>query len=263
MLFIGHTVSKLEKVDSTNRYLRDLLAAGEVAEGFVVWALEQYEGRGQRGSSWFSQPGANLTLSIALRPAFLNASSQFWLTKSVALGVAEFVSNSLSAASIGDSEGPVRIKWANDIFVGDQKIAGILIENVLESSRLRYSIAGIGLNINQESFDPSLPNPVSLKLLTGREYDLNLCIEDLCISIEKRYLELRNSDFRQLDALYQKLLYRKDAWSQFALDGKQFRAMIKRVTPEGHLLLNAPELNTGRNDDELLRIKDIKQLQFL
>lgn len=264
-MFIGHTVSKLDKVDSTNRYLRDLIAADKASEGFVVWGLEQYAGRGQRGNAWYSEPGANLTLSIALRPTFLNVSKQFWLTKAIALGVAEFVSNSLgtSFAGNGTESVAVRIKWANDIFVNDRKIAGILIENVLENATIKYSIAGIGVNINQINFDPLLPNPTSLKLLAGKDFDLSISLDELCISIERYYLLLRNSDFSRIDDLYHKLLYRKDVWSNFVFKGKPFRGMVKKVGAQGHLLLNTHDFKELQNPEGFFEITDIKQLQFL
>src|ERR1700722_11411390 len=141
-LFVGHTIIDLDKVNSTNSYLHDLLKKKTPAEGVIVWALEQYAGRGQRGNSWLSQPGVNLTFSILLEPRFLVLADQFLLTKALALGVAEFVSSLAPSAS-------VKIKWPNDIYANDCKIAGILVENILETSIIKYSIAGIGLNINQ------------------------------------------------------------------------------------------------------------------
>ncbi|NNM94965.1 MAG: biotin--[acetyl-CoA-carboxylase] ligase [Bacteroidia bacterium] len=254
---------KLDKVDSTNRYLRSLLAKDSPPEGLVVWALEQYEGRGQRGSKWLSQPGANLTLSMLLRPAPIDARSQFWLTKAIALGVAECVSRSLRLSAMGDLAEGVKIKWPNDVFVNDRKIAGILIENILEGERIKYSVAGIGVNINQVNFDPSLPGPASLKLLTGKEFELSACVESLCMAVEKYYLELRKTGYGRIDELYHKLLYRKDEWNRFLLDGKEFRGRICQVNAEGHLMLQAPELKDRLNRQDLLEIKDIKQLQFI
>jgi BirA family biotin operon repressor/biotin-[acetyl-CoA-carboxylase] ligase len=255
-LFIGHRVNVLDKVDSTNVYIHDLLAKAPLDEGLIVWALEQYAGKGQRGSSWLSQPGANLTFSVLLRPHFLAIKDQFWLTKALALSVAEFVSDSLGA-------GPdVKIKWPNDIYVNERKIAGILIENILEKSLIKYSIAGIGVNINQDAFDPSLPNASSLKLLAGKEFELRACLEKLCVSIEKFYLELRTSDYRKIDESYHKLLYRKDIWSKFSLNGKPTEGMIKGVSASGHLLINT---KTGAEiqSNEALEVSDVKHLVFL
>jgi len=254
-LFVGHRVNVLDKVDSTNVYIRELLEKAPLDEGLIVWAQEQYAGKGQRGSSWLSQPGVNLTFSVVLRPHFLAIKDQFWLTKALALSVAEFVSSSFDA-------GLVKIKWPNDIYVNDRKIAGILIENILEKSLIKYSIAGIGVNINQETFDPSLPNATSLKLVAGKEFDLRACLEKLCVSIEKFYLLLRNADYKKLDESYHKLLYRKDIWSKFSLNGEPKEGMIKGVSPSGHLLINT---KTGAEirSNEALEVSDVKHLVFL
>ena len=255
-LFVGHRVKVLDKVNSTNVYIRELLEKAPLDEGLIVWALEQYAGKGQRGSSWLSQPGVNLTFSVLLRPHFLAIKDQFWFTKALALSVAEFVSSSLG-------EGPeVRIKWPNDVYVNDRKIAGILIENILEKSLIKYSIAGIGININQETFDPSLPNATSLKLLSGKEFDLNACLENICVSIEKFYLQLRSADYKKIDEAYHKLLYRKDIWSKFSMNGEPTEGMIKGVSAAGHLLINT---KTGAEiqSNQALEVSDVKHLVFL
>src|SRR5581483_6581831 len=115
------------------------------AEGFIVRAVEQYAGKGQRGSSWLSAPGMNLTFSLLLEPKFLSLNNQFWLTKALALALAEFVASVLPNTLVS-------IKWPNDIYVNDCKIAGILVENILEKSTIKFCIAGIGINVNQDSF---------------------------------------------------------------------------------------------------------------
>lgn len=254
-LFIGHSIIVLDKVDSTNTYLQSLLREKAPAEGLVIRALEQYAGRGQRGSSWLSEPDTNLTFSILLTPRFLPLSNQFWLTKALALGVAEFVSSMLPSSD-------VKIKWPNDIYVNNRKIAGILVENILESSSIKYCIAGIGLNINQDSFGPSLSNATSLKMLSGKNFDLSLCLENICISVEKFYLELRNSHYKQLDELYHKLLYKRGVLTKFAVDGKPIEGIIKGVSGNGHLLINT------KNGSELsinntIEVRDVKHLVFL
>jgi len=254
-LFVGHTVINLDKVDSTNTYIHELLLKKAPAEGFVVCALEQYAGRGQRGNSWLSQPGTNLTFSILFEPRFLSPSNQFWLTKALALGVAEFVLSVIPAES-------VKIKWPNDIYVNDRKIAGILVENTLETSAIKFSIAGIGLNVNQESFDPLLKNVTSLKVLTGNSFDLSTCLEYICISIERYYLKLRGSDYKEIDDLYHKLLYRKDVLSRLSLNNRGFEGVIKGVLSNGHLLIDVKKDNemTGNN---VMEVSDVKHLVFL
>jgi BirA family biotin operon repressor/biotin-[acetyl-CoA-carboxylase] ligase len=254
-LFIGHSVINLDKVDSTNNYLHTLLSEKPIAEGFIVRAVEQYAGKGQRGNSWLSQPGANLTFSILLEPKFLPLAEQFWLTKALALGVAEFVSTMVPSAL-------VNVKWPNDIYADGRKIAGILVENILERSIIKYCIAGIGLNVNQDSFDPLLPNATSLKMFAGKAFDLSLCLESICISIEKFYLELRNSDYKRIDELYHKLLYKRDVSGNFLLDGKPLEGTIKGVSAQGHLLINT------KSGSELIvkdtvEVRDVKHLVFL
>src|SRR5580698_3487655 len=133
-LFIGHPVKILDKVNSTNSFAIELIKESPQHEGCVIWAKEQLAGRGQRGAAWVSEPNANLTFSIILKPQFLPITEQFQLTKAVALGIAGFVSHCL------EDYVHVKIKWPNDIYVKNCKIAGILIENILEQSTLKYSV---------------------------------------------------------------------------------------------------------------------------
>ncbi len=254
-LFIGQNILTLGKTDSTNNYLHGLLSDKPPAEGFIVRAVEQYAGKGQRGSSWLSSPGANLTFSVLLEPRFLSLADQFWLTKALALAVADFISSMLPGMLVW-------IKWPNDIYVADRKIAGILVENILEKSSIKFCIAVIGINVNQDVFDPSLPNPTSLKIASGKDFDLNDCLEKLCSSIESYYLKLRNADYKGLDALYHKLLYKKDVLSSFMLNDESFKGAIKEVTAEGHLLIN-PKNNADTGSKAIIEVKDIKQLVFL
>lgn len=252
-LFTGHTVDKLDTVDSTNRYALDVLRKRPPAEGFAVWALEQTAGRGQRGNSWLTEPRANLTFSIILHPRFLPVNEQFWLTKSIALAVAGFVSSYLPSV-------PVSVKWPNDIYVNNQKIAGILIENILEQSAIKHSVAGIGININQTAFDPAIPNATSLKLFTGTTFDLETCLLQLFVLIEKFYLELRNGNYRQIDDAYHEILYRRGILSDLLINGKACKGTIKGVSATGHLLVDTEDTI---NNNASLAISDVKHLVFL
>jgi BirA family biotin operon repressor/biotin-[acetyl-CoA-carboxylase] ligase len=254
-LFTGQHIDRLEKVDSTNLYALNLLKQSPPAEGYVVWALEQFAGRGQRGNKWLVQPGTNLTFSLILHPRFLPIKEQFWLTKVMALAVAEFVSSYLHSVSL-----KVAIKWPNDIYVNDQKIAGILIENILEQSSIRSSVVGIGININQEIFDPSVPNATSLKLLTGSAFELGDCLNRIFIPLEKFYLELRKGNYEKIDAAYHKILYRRGVLSDLSLNEKAFKGNIKGVSANGSLLVDV--LNTETNAAETMEISDVKHLVF-
>jgi BirA family transcriptional regulator, biotin operon repressor / biotin---[acetyl-CoA-carboxylase] ligase len=254
-LFIGHPIKILDKVDSTNSFAFELIKQSSPTEGYLIWAKEQFAGRGQRGAQWSSEPGSNLTFSIILHPHFLPVAKQFQLTKAIALGIAGFISHCL------EDHTHVKIKWPNDIYVKNCKIAGILIENVLEQSTLKYSVVGIGLNVNQVNFDPSLPNPTSLKLLTGKDFNPEDCLLQLCSFIEKWYLDLRATNYPQIDGAYHNLLYKKGVWSDFSLRGEKMRGFIEGVNTAGHLIMKKE--NTLTDSYATIEINDIKQLAFL
>lgn len=148
----------------------------EAPHGLVVAAREQTAGRGQRGNTWESGPGLNLSFSIVLRPAGIHPARQFCISEAVALAVAETVEEELRRNGVGD---PVYVKWPNDIYVGDRKICGILIENTVTGTHIDKSIVGIGLNVNQREFHSDAPNPVSLIQLTARHTPLEPLLDRL------------------------------------------------------------------------------------
>src|ERR1035437_6675835 len=157
-IFIGKNCIEIEKTDSTNSYLSKLLGEKTLFEGTVVITNRQEMGRGQRGTTWESEPNKNLTLSILLHPTFLRPDEQFQLNKAISLGVAGFVVGVLQV------DVDVKIKWPNDIYIRNKKVAGILIENSVSGNNLQHSIIGIGINVNQEKFSAKLPNPTSFRI---------------------------------------------------------------------------------------------------
>lgn len=229
-LFIGQNRVELAVVNSTNNYALELSKTGRIADGTLVWAHEQTAGRGQRGNGWQSLPDLNITLSIILHPE-LDADSQFYLTKVVSLGVKEFVEDLIGNCA------EVRIKWPNDIYVGDKKIAGILIENILRGEQITTTVIGIGLNVNQHEFGAELKNATSLKLITGKTYDIKAGIDALCEHIEPRYLQLKTHKRNLLDVDYHKCLYRLDKLCEYEKDGTRFKATLTGVNGQGKLLL--------------------------
>jgi len=252
-IFLGKNCIEVEQTDSTNSYLAQLASQGSwlngrgAFEGTAVIARHQLRGRGQRDASWESEPAKNLTLSILLYPDFLKPEEQFQLNKVVSLGVAEFVADYLyfSEGSKGED---VKIKWPNDIYVSDKKIAGILIENSVSGAKLLQSVVGIGININQEKFSAGLPNPTSLKLITGNDFDLKECFEKLCSCVEKRYLQLRNtflhpnhSRQEEIDHDYSENLYRFAEWARYKYKEATLKAQITGITKTGKLVLETSE----------------------
>ncbi len=220
----------LDSTPSTNGAARQLLAEQHVAHGTVVYTHCQTAGRGQRGNSWEAEPGANVTMSMILRPDGVAAAEQFFVSEAVALAVATVV-----AQAIGDdASDDVRVKWPNDIYVADRKIAGILIENSLQGTAIETSIAGIGLNVNQRVFESDAPNPVSLFQLTGRTYD----VEQLIRSIAYEILENLERPMAEIHAEYKQHLWRRDGYHTYSTPGgTTFEACIADVAQSGMLRL--------------------------
>ena len=230
---IGSSTIKLDAIASTNDYTRDLLTKSEkITEGTVVIAENQHGGRGQRGNSWISEPGSNLTFSIVLYPKFLSPSDQFVLSKAISLGIVSYLAESLP---VNVSE--IKIKWPNDIYVGAKKLCGILIENSVSGNKLNHSIVGIGLNVNQESFDASLPNPTSMKILGGKAYDLLTCFEALCACLDRQFIELRNNASKRINTEYLNALYQFEESGIYIINGVTVQARIVGVSKAGALEL--------------------------
>ena len=192
-----------------------------------VWAARfQSAGRGQRGNVWNSAPGENLTFSIYLEPTNIPAAKQFSISEAIALGVCDYLQDKGVAASI---------KWPNDIYVGDRKICGILIENTIGSRTMKSSIAGIGINLNQTRFPDNLPNPVSLKILTGNSYVIDGELEQALRCIFKRYDNIGP----QTKEDYLKRMYLKDELHNFTVcaSGECLPARIRGRRDDGCLAI--------------------------
>ncbi len=224
---------KLNKTGSTNDYAIELLLKKDVLDGTIIWALEQTKGKGEGGSKWESEAGLNLTLTIIFRPSFLLPQNQFYLLQTVALGVYDYI-------KIYTDD--VFIKWPNDLYIGGNKIAGILIENSIIGEEINYSIAGIGININQTKFSSSLENPISLKISTNNHYELEESLGLLYQHIGNNYQLLKERKYKEINSRYQSVLYKLEKLSVFHFQGKMIRGKIKGVTDSGELLL---ELESG------------------
>lgn len=216
-----------EELTSSN----DEAVSAAYGEGDVVWAERQTAGRGQRGHRWHSAGGENVTFTLVLEPRFLPVDRQFLLSEAVTLGIVDCLAENGIAASI---------KWTNDIYVGDRKITGMLIEHKLGDGVITRTLAGIGVNVNQTEFDPSLPNPVSMALAAGLQFDRRPLLERLVECIMTRYGAVRAGG-EALEALqrdYHRHLYRlgEEHWYGRP-DGSRFRGTIRGVEPTGALLV--------------------------
>ena len=228
---IDIALEKVKETTSTNDYLANLCRESKAKEFYTVMAESQTKGKGQRGNSWESESGKNLTFSTVLYPTALEASKQFILSMLAALSCHEALSNYTDGFSI---------KWPNDIYWKDKKIGGILIENGLEGKYITQCIIGIGLNINQEAFYSDAPNPVSLKQIIGAEVNLQEVLMKVVHGIIGGYRQIEaNFNISQLaiSAMYRKHLYRRKGLFPYRDAQGDFLAEHQEVEPDGHLIL--------------------------
>lgn len=254
----------LEEVRSTNTWLLEALARGEeFADGTVVWTSRQTAGRGQVGNSWEAEPEKNLSMSMLLKPSMIHPREQFVISELTALAVRQTVEDVLSRAFADGSESafqtsPITIKWPNDIYVGDEKIAGILIENQLQGAQLSHSILGIGLNINQEHWIGNAPNPTSLKLKAGRIFDIEKVLLHLTCLLKDFYQQLTADTEVAKKSLHQQFcshLYRGEGFHPYvdAETGEAFEARIAKVAETGQL-----HLQTREGAEKIYSFKEVK-----
>ncbi|MFC2118936.1 biotin--[acetyl-CoA-carboxylase] ligase [Bacteroidota bacterium] len=220
-------VYKVKSIDSTNNYAQKLIDDKAINEQIVVITQNQTQGKGYGRNSWESQSGMNLTLSYVFFPLYLKAEEQFIISKAISLGIKDFIELFVEDA---------KIKWPNDIYVSDNKIAGILIENTVCGDNITNSISGIGININQMDFHSDLQNPISLKLITGIEYKLEDCFELLNDIIENRYLQLTENP-KKINSDYIKALYRYKEFCPYKSHNNWFNGRIVDIDIFGRIII--------------------------
>ncbi len=241
-LFVGKKLVFLPSCHSTNKEAAKFQKNDHLPEGTIVITNNQTAGKGQRGNTWESLPNQNLTFSILLKPTFLPVSEQFHLNMAISLGLLDY----LKTIKKG-----FLIKWPNDMYFQNSKTAGILIENSVRENRLENSIVGIGLNVNQTSFQTK--KATSLSMVTDNEYLLNEVLENLCSCLEWRYIQLKKGQINSLKSDYlnhllgfcEERLYKSD---------EIFNGKIIGVTDGGLLQM---ETHEG------VRNFDFKQIEFL
>jgi len=271
-LFIGKVYLCFDELSSTNDYAAELIAEGGKTnakstppEGMVVRAASQSAGRGQFGSRWEGEAGNSLTLSVILYPVWLDVSAQFYLSMAVALGVFDAIDRILQHVSTVPIEAfphntgalVANIKWPNDLYIADKKIAGILIQNSISGKNIQSSIVGIGLNVNQLEFHSDVPNPGSLALAAGHSFDLDSVAETLFECLEQRYLQLKARCFEEIRHEYESHLYRLGEAAQYmrAGTGEIFNGVVRGVTEEGRLRIQTA------SGEETFEVKEIKWLR--
>lgn len=240
-------IIKLNAIDSTNTYIKALTAKALPQDYTVAVAETQTKGRGQMGTSWDAQSGKNLTASVFKHLAFLKIEQQFYVSMVVSLALC-WALQRLNIPRLS-------IKWPNDILSEDQKICGILIENVIKNNALQGSIIGFGLNLNQKYFD-NLPHASSLQLITGILYNKDEVLSEVLNGLQLYFKMLEAQDFSEIKAEYEALLFRKEKPSTFKTSKNTFfTGIIKGVNEHG--LLNV------WTEDEIIKTFNLKDIRLL
>ncbi len=251
-LFFGKSLIYLPECLSTNEYALQMLSDKNsekiLFDGTLIITDKQTAGKGQAGNTWDTNPNENITLSLVLKPHFLDANEQFWLNMVVALGIFDFVSSKITNNISNDLDNDldnnsVKIKWSNDIFIGNKKLGGILIQNILSGKNINYSIIGIGLNINQLHFN--IPTATSLVLASTNAnthtpintYNVRVCVEELLSYLEKRYLQLKENKKALIKFEYLQNMYRYQEKAMFEDIEGTFEGEIIGVDEIGKLCI--------------------------
>ena len=236
-------IEYIEQTESTNALIRKKLISEDLPEMFVLQTGFQSSGKGQQGNSWESEVGKNLLFSLMLRPTSIAVDKQFIVSQMISLAIKKVLDQYANGFSI---------KWPNDIYWNDKKIAGILIENTLQANKIKWMIVGVGLNVNQEIFLSNAPNPVSLFSIIGKELPVNEILENILIAFEQLYC---TKDVEVIRDEYLENLYRGTGFYKFKAGDSIFEAQITNVFADGQI-----ELET--TTDEVLKFY-FKEVEFV
>ena len=246
-IFLGKDVHFLPECHSTNDTALQLVRDKKAQEGTVVICENQSKGRGQRGNTWISEPGKNLTFSLVLRPIFMDISEQFYLNMTV--------SNSVRSL-LQDYIPNLQVKWPNDLVVpGFGKIGGILIENTFSGEGWEFAVVGIGLNVNQLLFNTE--NTTSLYSLTGNQINMEELFKLLITQLEQGYIQLKKGKWKEIKEEYLHHLFLKDRLAKFSSDGKEFYGIITGINQEGKL-----EISLQNGDQAVFALKEVRFLDL-
>ena len=235
-----------EQIDSTNAFLQKQQSECDI-RNWVVSADEQTAGKGMGSNSWESEVGKNLTFSLAADMSFLPAERQFLLSEAVPLGIVEVLDKLLPVEKLS-------IKWSNDIYYGNRKLAGILINSTIKANMMDISIIGIGLNVNQMQFQDWPTHPISMKMITGEDYNLQPLLEQIAEHIIIKVEQLK-SDPNSIEQAYLKRLFRYHTWADYEVGGKVLRLFMTGIDPFGRLQLV--------DEQQTFYTFDIKEIKFV
>ena len=247
---LGSPFIELQSVDSTNNYALEQIHAGLAQHGMAVFAHEQLAGKGQRGKVWVGEKDTSITLTVVVRPGSLLPARQFWLSACVAVAVYDFFMNYAGKET--------KIKWPNDLYWQDRKAGGVLIENIIgpgdtesmaddrrppankeqQTAHWKWAVIGVGININQTSFSTELQNPVSLKQITGKNFDVIELAREFCQLLNNHFEQLITKGFENIYSKYLSHLYKRNQTVKMKKGSRIFEAKIKTVSPAGKLIVH-------------------------
>lgn len=240
---IGQKIIRLDTVNSTNNYTANLVKEGKIVHGTVILADEQTAGRGQRGAIWLSNAGENMLFSIFLAPDNLSVSNQVALTHFASVCLVEILRKiGISAA----------VKWPNDIYVNEKKIAGILIENTISGDKIANSIIGIGLNVNQMDFDNL--SATSIQSEKSESHSIESLLFMLLFEMNLWWKFIINGDSEILRSKYIEKMYLLNQLATFEDEESVFVGKIIGISKEGLLKIEK---------DEIVKLYDLKEIKFI
>ncbi len=243
-LFLGKKVVFLPQCHSTNDELVLLARKFNEPEGTLIYTDDQLKGRGQRGNVWISEPGKNILMSLLLRPKFLSPSNQFNLNLIAGLAVVDTLSDLIEAS--------IRLKWPNDVYINEKKIAGVLIENNLRGNILESAVVGIGFNINQRGFN--IPTATSLAIEAQQQFDKEEVMEKMICHLEKWYMKLKTGKTEEILNSYHDLMMWRGELRTFKSSEVEFEGEIIGIDSQGRLSINV---------EGELKTFGIKEVQFI
>lgn len=230
---IGSKIDHFQQVDSTNNHAIDKIRQNDIEEGAVFWTDFQTLGKGQKGSFWESEHGKNLLLTVYIKPFFIKPDRQFILSQFVSVAIVEWLRKHNIQANI---------KWPNDILVGEYKIGGVLIENILKAHRMEHSVIGIGINVMQGQFSELLEHkilfrPISMHSITSLQYQIEPLVVSLCETLNHHYFMLKHPS-HPLQDKYLGYLYQRGVWALYNIRNQSVEAKIEGVDESGKLILS-------------------------
>ena len=232
-----------KQTPSTNALSWEMNREKSLPEGLVIYTDFQSAGKGQPGNAWESSKGMNLLFSVMLHPDRLPMDELFLVSQLVSIAIKK---------ALDEYTTNITVKWPNDIYWNDKKLAGILIENSLQGIKIMSVVIGVGLNVNQKIFFSNAPNPVSLSQITGKRQNRIQLLQQICQNIMELYYEM---DTEKIRKIYAESLYRKSGFYSFEANNETFQAKIKEVQTDGML-----ELETEKGE---LKSFYFKEVQFI